>query len=61
MLDDLFLYAVYLHVSFWIVNMAMLRIKATEVFNICACICSVVLLLFIFFLINLYLIGLNNN
>lgn len=49
MLDDLFLYAVYLHVSFWIVNMAMLRIKATEVFNICACICSVVLLLFIFF------------
>lgn len=46
MLDDLFLYAVYLHVSFWIVNMAMLRIKATEVFNICACICSVVLLLF---------------
>lgn len=42
-LDDSFLYAVY--VSFWVVNMAMLRIKATEVFNFCAIICSVVFLL----------------
>lgn len=42
MLDDLFLYVVY--VSFWVVNMVMLRIKVMEVFNFCVIICFVVIL-----------------